>query len=87
MYGLEMVAAGTELEVLRFSLGETKRDRIRNSVLEGQLRLSALGLKTDFRDNGLDMFREEMVDILDADCEAARQEEKRKDLSGGSLMR
>lgn len=87
MYGLEMVAAGTELEVLGFSLGETKRDRIRNSVLKGQLRLSALGLKTDFRDNGLDMFREEMVDILDADCGAARQEEKRKDLSGGSLMR
>lgn len=38
--------------------------------------MSALGLKTDFRDNGLDMFREEMVDILDADCGAARQEEK-----------
>lgn len=49
--------------------------------------MSALGLKTDFRDNGLDMFREEMVDILDDDCGAARQEEKRKDLSGGSLMR
>lgn len=47
--------------------------------------MSALGLKTDFRDNGLDMFREEMVDLLDADCGAARQEEKRKDLSGGSL--
>lgn len=49
--------------------------------------MSALGLKTDFRDNGLDMFREDMVDILDVDCGAARQEETRKDLSGGSLMR
>lgn len=49
--------------------------------------MSALGLKTDFRDNGLDMYREEMVDILDADCGAARQEEKRKDLRGGSLTR
>ena len=78
LYGLETVALTkrqeaemevAELKMLRFSLGVTRMDKIRNEYIRGQHRWDGLESKLERQDwDGMDTYGGKMMGILGEGC-------------------
>ena len=77
LYGLETVALTkrqeaemevAELKMLRFSLGVTSMDKIRNEYIRGTAQVGKFGEKHERQDGGLDTFGGKMMGILGEEC-------------------
>ena len=80
LYGLEMVALTkrqvAEMKMLRFSLGVTRMDQIRNEYIRGTAQVGRFGARQDW--GGLHMHGGKMMSIYwkkDAEDGTARNEE------------